>query len=80
MIALAGEVAAAGVVAAWLSGSALMAFCCAANVVAATGHPFPGPFRFWRVIEAAVNRADWEFLELSSGKETLTTVLYDSDK
>lgn len=52
-----------------------MAFCCAENVVDATGQPWPGPFRFCRVTAAALRRASCEFVELSSGKVSLTVGL-----
>jgi hypothetical protein len=37
--------------------SALIAFCCAENVVEAMGQPTPGPSRFCRVTAAAFKRA-----------------------
>jgi hypothetical protein len=47
-----------------------IAFCCAPNVVETMGHPFPGPFKFCKVTEAAFNLADRECVELSVGKDT----------
>ena len=49
-----------------------MAFCCALKVVDATGHPFPGPFRFCSVTAAAFNRASLDAFEASVGKLTCT--------
>jgi hypothetical protein len=51
---------------------ALIAAFCAENVVDATGHPLPGPFRFWSVTAAAFKRASCEALELSVGKDSCT--------
>ena len=50
----------------------LIAFCKAPSFVDATGQPFPGPFRFWMVMEAAVILADLSCFESPVGKETLT--------
>ena len=50
----------------------IIACCCIGKVVETTGHPFPGPPRFWRVIEAAVSLADWSALESPVGKVTET--------
>ena len=54
---------------------ASIAFCCNGNVVETTGHPFPGPFRFWRVMEAAVSLADLSALESPVGNDTDTVGL-----
>jgi len=51
---------------------ALIAFCCNGNVVETTGHPFPGPFKFCRVTEAALSLADLSPLESPVGKDTDT--------
>jgi len=53
-----------------LSGPAWIAACWARNVVAAAGHPTPGPRRFCRVIRAVCIRANWDALEPSVGKDT----------
>lgn len=47
----------------------LTASACAWNVVEATGQPFPDPLRFCSVTVAALMRASWDAVELSSGKE-----------
>ena len=54
---------------------ARIACACAPKVVAACGHPTPGPKRFWSVIVAALMRASWEACELSVGKDSWTPVL-----
>ena len=41
-------------------------------LVDANGQPFPGPFRFWIVTDAAVILADLSCFESPVGKETLT--------
>ena len=51
---------------------ALIAAACAWNVVETTGQPFPGPLRFCSVSVAALMRASWDAVELSSGKEIET--------
>jgi hypothetical protein len=48
---------------------ALIAAACAWNVVETIGQPFPDPLRFCSVTLAALRRASWDALELSSGKE-----------
>ena len=50
----------------------LIAFCKAPSLVDANGQPFPGPFKFWIVMDAAVILADSSCVELPVGKETLT--------
>jgi len=50
----------------------LTAFCKAPSLVDANGQPFPEPFRFWIVIEAAVILADLSCFESPVGNETLT--------
>lgn len=50
----------------------LIAFCKAPSLVDTNGQPFPGPFRFWMVIAAAVILADLSCFESPVGKETLT--------
>lgn len=52
------------------------AFCLANNVVLEAGQPFPDPFRFCRVINAAVIRALSLWFESSVGNETLTEGLF----
>lgn len=52
-----------------------IAFCWALNVVEEAGHPWPGPWRFWRVTMQVSMRASWEAFELSVGKDTLTVGL-----
>jgi hypothetical protein len=47
----------------------LIAAACAWNVVEATGQPCPDPLRFCSVTVAALMRASWDGVELSSGKE-----------
>jgi hypothetical protein len=47
--------------------SALIAFCCAENVVATIGQPFPAPFRFCIVTAAAFKRAFCAAVLLSVG-------------
>ena len=42
---------------------------CAWKVVEATGQPCPDPLRFCSVSVAALMRASWDAVELSSGKE-----------
>ena len=64
--------AGAGAAGAGVSGSAWTAATCAPNVVAAWGQPTPGPWMFWSVTVAALRRASWDALELSSGKVSLT--------
>ena len=51
---------------------ALTACCKAPSLVDANGQPFPGPFRFWMVTDAALILADWSGIESPVGKETLT--------
>ena len=51
-------------------------FCLANNVVLTAGHPFPGPFKFCRVINAAFIRVLWLWFELSVGNVTLTEGLF----
>lgn len=48
------------------------AFCKAPSLVDANGQPFPGPFRFWRVMAAAFILADLSCFESLVGKEILT--------
>ena len=67
-----GWVWAGGLGAGETSVPALIAFCCNGKVVETTGHPFPGPFKFWSVMDAAVSRADLSALELPVGKDTDT--------
>jgi len=50
----------------------LTAFCKAPSLVDANGQPFPGPFKFWIVMDAAVILADSSCFESPVGKETLT--------
>ena len=52
------------------------AFCFANNVVLTAGHPFPGPFKFCNVINAALILVLWLWFELSVGYETLTEGLF----
>jgi len=52
------------------------ALCLANNVVLAAGHPFPGPFKFCKVINAAVIRALWLSFESSVGNPTSTEGLF----
>jgi hypothetical protein len=54
---------------------ALMAAACAWKVVDTIGQPFPGPLRFCSVTDAALRRASWDTVELSSGKEMGTVGL-----
>jgi len=55
---------------------AAKALCLANNVVLTAGHPLPGPFKFCKVINAAVMRALWLCIELSVGNATLTDGLF----
>ena len=55
---------------------AAKAFCLANNVVLTAGHPFPGPFKFCRVINAAFIRVLWLWFELSVGNVILTEGLF----
>lgn len=50
----------------------LIAFCKAPSLVEANGQPFPGPFRFWMVMEAALILADLSCFESPVGNEILT--------
>ena len=52
-----------------------IACCKAPSLVDANGQPFPGPFKFWIVMEAAVTLADLSCFESLVGKETLTVGL-----
>jgi len=54
------------------------AFCCAKSVVLAAGHPFPDPFKFCNVINAAVIRVLSLCFELSVGNETFTEGLFSA--
>ena len=51
---------------------ASIAFCRAPSFVDTNGQPFPGPFKFWRVMEAALTLADLSCFESPVGKEILT--------
>ena len=53
----------------------LIACCKAPSLVDANGQPFPGPFKFWMVIEAAVILPDLSCFESPVGKVTLTVGL-----
>ena len=53
----------------------LIACCKAPSLVDANGQPFPGPFKFWMVIDAAVILPDSSCFESPVGKETLTVGL-----
>ena len=53
----------------------LTACCKAPSLVDANGQPFPGPFRFWIVIDAALILADLSCFELPVGKVTFTVGL-----
>ena len=76
VLAAAGADAGAAVVAgAGAAVPARIAWACAPKVVAACGHPTPGPKRFWSVIVAALMRASWDACELSVGKDNWTPVL-----
>ena len=80
-----GEGAGAGAGAGWfLTGGlgvgetsvpASIAFCCKGKVVETTGHPFPGPFKFWSVMAAAFSLADLSALESPVGKDKVTVGL-----
>ena len=61
-------------------GHAPKAFCLATNVVLAAGHPFPGPFKFCKVINAAVIRVLWLWFELSVWNETFTEGLVTAER
>jgi len=50
----------------------LISFCKAPSLVDANGQPFPGPFKFWMVMEAALILADLSCFESPVGKETAT--------
>ena len=65
----------AGGLGAGASVPSLIAFCCKERVVETAGHPFPGPFKFWRVMVAAVILADLSALESPVGKDTETVGL-----
>ena len=74
---LAGGLFAGGLLAGGFEGGvtsvpASIAFCKAPSLVDANGQPFPGPFRFWRVIAAALTLADLSCFESPVGKEILT--------
>ena len=69
---LAGMLLAGGFVGGVTSVPASMAFFKAPRLVDASGQPFPGPFRFWRVIAAASTLADLSSFESPMGKGTLT--------
>lgn len=58
-----------------MSVPASIAFCCEGKVVETTGQPFPGPFKFWRVMAAALSLADFSALESPVGKDTGTVGL-----
>ena len=53
----------------------LTACCKAPSLVDANGQPFPGPFKFWMVIDAAVILPDSSCFVSPVGKETLTVGL-----
>ena len=53
----------------------LIACCKAPSLVDANGQPFPGPFKFWMVIDAAVILPDSSCFVSPVGKETLTAGL-----
>lgn len=53
----------------------LIACCKAPSLVDANGQPFPGPFKFWMVIEAAVILPDLSCFESPVGKATFTVGL-----
>lgn len=55
--------------------SALIAFCCALNVVDTIGQPFPAPFKFCNVTAAAFRRALCEAVLLSVGNVSCTVGL-----
>lgn len=71
VVLLAGKFA--GVV---TSVPASIAFCKAPSLVDANGHPFPGPFKFWIVMEAAVILPDLSCFESPVGNETFTVGLF----
>lgn len=52
-----------------------ISFCRLAQLVAASGQPFPVPLKFCRVTEHACSRASCDSTELSSGKVTATVGL-----
>lgn len=58
---------------------ASIAFCKAPSLVDANGHPFPGPFKFWIVIEAAVILPDLSCFESPVGNETFTEGLFTAN-
>ena len=53
----------------------LIACCNAPSLVDANGQPFPGPFKFWMVIAAAVILPDLSCFESPVGKVTFTAGL-----
>ena len=55
------------------------ALCLANNVVLAAGHPFPGPFKFCKAINAAVIRPLSPCFESSVGNPTLTEGLFTAN-
>ena len=71
-VLLAGVLLAGGFAGVVSSVPLLTAFCKAPSLVDANGQPFPGPFRFWIVMDAAVILADLSGFESPVGKETLT--------
>jgi len=71
-VSLAGVSLAGGSAGVVTSVPSLIAFCKAPSLVDANGQPFPGPFRFWIVMEAAVILADLSCFESPVGKEMLT--------
>lgn len=76
LVLLPGILLAGGLALVLISVPASIAFCCNGKVVETTGHPFPGPFKFCRVIEAAVSLADLSALESPVGKDTETLGLF----
>lgn len=72
---LAGGVLVGGFAGVVTSVPLLIACCNAPSFVDANGQPFPGPFKFWMVIEAAVILPDLSCFESPVGKVTLTVGL-----